>query len=68
MARPKYFTPTQVAAHNTHSDCWVSFLGRVYNLTPLCERHAGEYIYCKGFPDMLTSTASEEENLGTDQF
>ena len=43
MARPKYFTPTQVAAHNTHSDCWVSFLGRVYNLTPLCERHAGDY-------------------------
>lgn len=44
MARPKYFTPTQVAAHNTHSDCWVSFLGRVYNLTPLCERHAGDIL------------------------
>lgn len=39
--RPKFFTPSEVAAHNTPTDCWVSYLGEVYNLTPLCEEHAG---------------------------
>eukprot|EP01047_Picozoa_sp_COSAG01_P127862 COSAG01_NODE_57158_length_314_cov_0.706977_1_plen_24_part_10 len=22
-----YYTPAEVAVHNTHTDCWVSFLG-----------------------------------------
>lgn len=39
--RPRYFTPSQVAAHNVPSDCWVSYLGKVYDLTPLCQEHAG---------------------------
>jgi hypothetical protein len=30
-----YKTSTQVAVHNTPQDCWVSFLGGVYNLTEL---------------------------------
>lgn len=41
MGRPKYFTPKEVAVHNTADDLWVSFLGKVYNLTPLCERYKG---------------------------
>ncbi|XP_033221121.1 cytochrome b5 domain-containing protein 1 [Belonocnema kinseyi] len=28
-----YFLPTEVAIHNTLNDCWVSYLGKVYNLT-----------------------------------
>lgn len=44
MARPKYFTPSEVAAHCVPTDCWVSYLGRVYNLTPLCEEHAGNVL------------------------
>ena len=32
-----YFLPTEVAIHNTFKDCWVSYLGGVYNLTELCE-------------------------------
>ena len=40
--RPKYYTPKEVAAHNVASDCWVSYLGKVYNLTPLCQQYAGE--------------------------
>ena len=44
MARPRYFTPSEVAAHNVQSDCWVSFLGTVYNLTSLCEKHAGDIL------------------------
>lgn len=41
MARPRYFTPAEVSAHNAPSDCWVSFLGKVYDLTPLCKENAG---------------------------
>lgn len=41
MSRARYYTPSEVAAHNTSSDCWVSLLGKVYDLTPLCEEHTG---------------------------
>ncbi|KAM9836334.1 cytochrome b5 domain-containing protein 1 isoform 2-T2 [Aulostomus maculatus] len=40
--RPRFYTPSQVAAHNTASDLWVSFLGRVYDLTPLMTQHEGD--------------------------
>lgn len=40
--RPRYFTPAQVAAHCTTADLWVSFLGKVCDLTPLAQQHAGE--------------------------
>ncbi|KAA6401354.1 MAG: putative flagellar associated protein [Streblomastix strix] len=32
---PRYFSAIDVANHNSSSDCWVSFLGKVYDLTPL---------------------------------
>ena len=41
MTRPKYFTPNEVAIHNTVDDLWVSFLGKVYDLTTLCEKYKG---------------------------
>lgn len=37
-----YFTPDEVVVHNTPEDCWVSFLGSVYNLTPLIEENLGK--------------------------
>lgn len=40
--RPKYFTPNEVANHNTAKDIWVSFLGKVYDLTPLIEEYSGK--------------------------
>jgi len=40
--RPKYYTPNEVSVHNTPKDLWVSFLGKVYNLTPLCQQFAGD--------------------------
>jgi len=43
LTRPKYFTPKEVELHNTIKDVWVSYLGKVYNLTPLCEQYAGKY-------------------------
>lgn len=37
-----YFTPAQVAQHNFPEDCWVSWLGCVYNLTDVIKSHAGD--------------------------
>uniref|UniRef100_A0A4W6BL03 Cytochrome b5 domain-containing protein 1 n=1 Tax=Lates calcarifer TaxID=8187 RepID=A0A4W6BL03_LATCA len=42
MDRPRYFTPAEVAAHNTVADLWVSFLGKVCDLTPLMSRYKGD--------------------------
>jgi hypothetical protein len=36
----RYFTPNEVAHHNSHTDCWVSLLGNVYDLTALISKHA----------------------------
>ncbi|KAK6177692.1 hypothetical protein SNE40_015743 [Patella caerulea] len=44
MGRPKYFTPNEVSVHNTIDDLWVSFLGKVYDLTPLCEKYKGDVL------------------------
>ena len=41
MSRPSYYTPSEVAAHNSETDCWVSYLGKVYDLTQLCKEHSG---------------------------
>eukprot|EP00118_Oscarella_pearsei_P006189 m.28110 g.28110 ORF g.28110 m.28110 type:complete len:217 (+) comp30568_c0_seq2:63-713(+) len=43
-SRPRYFTPAEVSVHNTSDDLWVSFLGKVYNLSPLCEAHRGNVL------------------------
>ena len=43
MVRPKYFTPNEVSIHSTQKDLWVSFLGKVYDLTSLCETHQGRH-------------------------
>ncbi len=43
MVRPRYYTPNEVALHNTPDDLWTSFLGKVYDLTPLCEKHKGVF-------------------------
>ena len=31
----RFYTPSEVTRHNTHSDCWVSFFYGVYDLTKL---------------------------------
>ena len=31
----KYYLSEQVAEHNYVEDCWLSWLGNVYNLTPI---------------------------------
>ena len=42
MHRPKYFTPNEVSVHNTIGDIWVSFLGKVRDLTPLVNEYKGK--------------------------
>ncbi|XP_071498439.1 cytochrome b5 domain-containing protein 1-like [Diadema setosum] len=42
--RPKYYTPNEVLVHNTLKDIWISFLGKVYDLTPLCEKYEGSVL------------------------
>ncbi|XP_059377611.1 cytochrome b5 domain-containing protein 1 isoform X2 [Carassius carassius] len=44
MRRPKYFTPNEVSVHNTLNDIWVSYLGKVYDLTPLLEEYKGDVL------------------------
>lgn len=40
--RRRYFTPVEVAQHNQPDDLWVSYLGSVYDLTPLAQKHKGK--------------------------
>ena len=35
----RFYTPKEVAAHNTAGDCWVSFFGQVFDLTKLINEH-----------------------------
>ncbi|RDD39416.1 Cytochrome b5 domain-containing protein 1 [Trichoplax sp. H2] len=44
VVRPKYFTPNEVSIHTTIDDLWISFLGKVYNLTPLCNQYSGDLL------------------------
>ncbi|XP_025776215.1 cytochrome b5 domain-containing protein 1 isoform X2 [Puma concolor] len=38
----RYFTPAEVAQHNRPEDLWVSYLGSVYDLTPLAQEYKGK--------------------------
>uniref|UniRef100_T1J0V1 Cytochrome b5 domain-containing protein 1 n=1 Tax=Strigamia maritima TaxID=126957 RepID=T1J0V1_STRMM len=41
MSTKRYFTPNEVLLHNSTSDLWVSFLGKVCNLTKVCQEYKG---------------------------
>lgn len=40
----RYFTPAEVAQHNLPEDLWVSYLGYVYDLTPLAQEYKGDLL------------------------
>ncbi|XP_074797308.1 cytochrome b5 domain-containing protein 1 isoform X2 [Natator depressus] len=40
----RYFTPREVAAHARPGDLWVSYLGRVCDLSPLVRQHEGDVL------------------------
>jgi len=40
-SRLPYYSSDEVSTHISSADCWVSYFGRVYNLTPLIEQHKG---------------------------
>lgn len=35
----RFYTPAEVTQHNTRKSCWLSWFGKVYNLTPLIEEY-----------------------------
>ncbi|KAK9881033.1 hypothetical protein WA026_014376 [Henosepilachna vigintioctopunctata] len=37
-----YIAPFEVVIHNKPSDCWVSVLGKVFDVTPLIKRYEGQ--------------------------
>lgn len=37
----RFFTPAEVAMHNNADDCWVSFFGKVVNLTSVIKSNKG---------------------------
>lgn len=39
---PLYIAPFEVVIHNKLHDCWVSFLGKVYNITSLLKEFEGQ--------------------------
>ncbi|XP_027628947.1 cytochrome b5 domain-containing protein 1 isoform X2 [Tupaia chinensis] len=40
----RFFTPAEVAEHNQPEDLWVSYLGYVYDLTPLAQEYKGNLL------------------------
>ena len=34
-------TPSMLAQHKTRTDCWQSYNGKVYNMTPFLKYHPG---------------------------
>ncbi|XP_037333700.1 cytochrome b5 domain-containing protein 1 [Pungitius pungitius] len=40
----RFFTPAEVSAHNSEADLWLSFLGRVWDVTPLMDLHRGDVL------------------------
>jgi len=42
--KQRYYTAAEVALHSSSKDLWVSFLGKVYNLTPLVTKYAGDVL------------------------
>ena len=36
----RFYTPKEVAAHNTKGDCWVSFFDKVFDLTLLLNKNS----------------------------
>eukprot|EP00300_Choanocystis_sp_HF-7_P011528 c17500_g1_i1.p1 GENE.c17500_g1_i1~~c17500_g1_i1.p1 ORF type:complete len:219 (+),score=48.34 c17500_g1_i1:67-723(+) len=41
-ARRRFYTKTEVAMHNCAEDCWLSWLGAVYDLTALVGQYEGD--------------------------
>lgn len=37
----RFYTPADVAMHNSSHNCWVSYFGNVYDLTPLLSEYKG---------------------------
>jgi cytochrome b involved in lipid metabolism len=43
----RYYTPAEVAVHNTADNCWVSFFDEVYDLTLLIQQNCKKSKLCE---------------------
>lgn len=48
-----YYTPSQISQHNSERDCWVSVLGKVFDITSLIACSDGWSNFMLGFRDRL---------------
>merc|ERR1712070_1196186 len=37
----RFYMPSEVALHNTPEDCWLSWFGEVYDLSPVLDQNKG---------------------------
>jgi cytochrome b involved in lipid metabolism len=42
--RSRYYTPYEISLHSSPDDCWVSFLGGVYNMTKVVKDNEGPLV------------------------
>jgi monoamine oxidase len=40
-----YFSPAQIRKHNTEKDAWVSYKGKVYDITQWISKHPGGHVF-----------------------
>ncbi|KAK2960611.1 putative cytochrome b5 [Blattamonas nauphoetae] len=65
---PRYFHANDVAQHNSTNDCWVSFLGKVYNITPLLEEYKNDTQVVNAFLNAAGRDISHWFNPKTGEF
>ena len=61
-----YFSPNEILKHCSWKDCWVSYLGKVYDLTRICEKYGTKVetkrIIESAGKDVSTWTKEEDNN------
>ncbi|KAJ7324807.1 hypothetical protein JRQ81_017827 [Phrynocephalus forsythii] len=66
--RSRYYTLCEVSVHNRPWDFWVSFLGRVYDLSPLAVANQGDILMKPILEDAANDTwKNEGVNLDMDK-
>lgn len=41
-SKSNYIAPFEVVVHNSPDDCWVSFLGKVFDVTPIIKQYEND--------------------------
>merc|ERR1712086_93024 len=46
----RFYMPSEVALHNTPEDCWLSWFGEVYDLSPVLDQNKGHSLHTQSPP------------------